>query len=240
MLERLFGRSGDASASTVGLVSPDAAQTAGRALHQLSAEYFDAGKATGDSLCSWHADGDGFHYAVGSADWVPLAVAGFCLSTNWQCAAWLDDSLRDRAGMNVDVLESWHAANRPVLHGFGSRLEQQSRLSARSWIPTGMEQDLAPLAKAGEMAELFSLTWQRYHQVSPFRVLGNTEPYERLGTHHALRHAHQANEHALERVLSWLSLWLEARGMTVDRNRQQVHLPGYRALYYRSDAEMWA
>lgn len=198
------------------------------------------GKATGDSLCLCHAHGNRFHYAVGCDDWVPLAVAGFCLTANGQCAAWLDESQRERTWMSADVLESWHAANRPVLHGFGSGLEQQSRLSARSSLLTGLEHDLAPLAKAGEMAELFSLTWQQFHPVSPFRVLGNTEPYERLGTHHAIPHAHQANEHALERALAWLSLWLEARGMTVDRNGQRVHLPGYQALYYRGSAEMWA
>jgi hypothetical protein len=239
MLQRLFGRLADASASTVGLVSHDAAQTTGRPLHQLSAEHFDAATATGDSLCSWHADGDGFHYAVGADDWVPLAVAGFCLTTSWQYAAWLDQTLCHRAWMKDDVLESWHTANRSVLLGFGARLDQQGRSSARTWPSPDTEQDLAPLLKVGEMAELFAITWQRFHVVSPFRVLGNTEPYERLGAHHALRHAHQANEHALERVLAWLSLWLEARGMTVDRNGQRVHLPGYRALYYRSSAEMW-
>ncbi|CAG4923468.1 hypothetical protein [Paraburkholderia gardini] len=178
MLQRLFGRLGDASASTVGLVSHDAAQTAGRALHQLSAEHFDVATATGDSLCSWHADGEGFHYAVGADDWVPLAVAGFFLTTNGQCTAWLDDSLRERTWMSPDVLESWHATNRPVLTGFGSRLEQQRRLPARPAVPTDLEQDLAPLAKASEMAELFALTWQRFHVVSPFRVLGDTEPYK--------------------------------------------------------------
>jgi hypothetical protein len=47
---------------------------------------------------------------------------------------------------------------------------------------------------------------------------------------------HQTNEHARERVLSWLAIWLEARGLTVDRKQQLVHLPGYEALFYQSSA----
>jgi hypothetical protein len=57
--------------------------------------------------------------------------------------------------------------------------------------------------------------------------------------HHTLRLAAQTNEHALERVLGWMALWLEARGLNVDRREQVVCLPGYQALYFRTSAEQW-
>jgi hypothetical protein len=40
--------------------------------------------------------------------------------------------------------------------------------------------------------------------------------------HHTPRLAAQTNEHALERVLEWLALWLEARGLTVDRRESNL------------------
>jgi len=42
-----------------------------------------------------------------------------------------------------------------------------------------------------------------------------------------------------KRVLAWLAIWLEARGLKVDRKSQLVHLSGYEPLYYRSSADMW-
>jgi hypothetical protein len=48
-----------------------------------------------------------------------------------------------------------------------------------------------------------------------------------------------ANEHAMQRALAWLSIWLEARGFSIDRQSHLVYLPGYQPLYYRSSAEMW-
>ncbi|MEX3969803.1 hypothetical protein [Paraburkholderia caribensis] len=236
MLDHLLRKLGYVSTSSPGLVPTSA--TRAPALHQLHAAGFSRGDAEVDALCAWHEDGDIFHYAIGRDDWAPLAVAGFCLSDNDECRAWLDEALRARVWLTHDMLAAWHGANRPVLYGCGVKLEQSGpKLQALAGV--GHEQEIAPLIRATEMAELFALTWKRHHLVSPFRKLGNSVAYNALGMHHTLRLASQTNEHALERVVEWLALWFEARGLKVDRVEKTVYLPGYQALFYRSDAQMW-
>ncbi|WP_229518149.1 hypothetical protein [Paraburkholderia terrae] len=239
MFDHLLRKLGYVPASSLGLVPNSAACSMGPALHQLHSDGFRRADADVDALCAWHGDGEGFHYAVGRDDWAPLAVAGFCLSDNDECRAWLDEALRARVWITHDMLAAWHGANRAVLYGCGARLDQ-SRPPLRPPAPgAGNEQEIAPLVRATEMAELFALTWKRHHLVSPFRKFGNSVAYNALSVHHTLRLASQTNEHALERVVEWLALWFEARGLKVDRKEKTVHLPGYQALFYRSDAEMW-
>jgi hypothetical protein len=209
-------------------------------LHRLSADAFDYGRATGDSLCFWHEDGDDFHYAVGREDWAPLAVAGFCLTSNIRCSDWLDDSLQAHTFVTHEIIGSWRFANRDVLEGFGSRLDERISFPSRLHPTTGSaEQDTIPFISVNEMAELFAMSWKRAHLVSPFLFLGNSDPYVCLDRHHVLRSVRKANEYAIERVLAWLAIWLEARGLKVDRKSQLVHLSGYEPLYYRSSAHMW-
>ena len=238
MLDRLFRRLGYVPAAAMRLLPDGAAQSLNSPLHQLHADGFDRRLADVDSLCAWHEDGEGFHYAIGRDDWAPLAVAGFCLSDNDECGAWLDEALRARVWITHDVLASWHGSNRAVLHGFGVKLDGD-RPPLRPAYASEHEQEIVPLVRATEMAELFALTWKRYHLASPFRKLGNSVAYNALGSHHTLRLASQTNEHALDRVVEWLALWLEARGLKVDHRDQTVYLPGYQALYFRSDAEQW-
>ncbi|NVI09135.1 hypothetical protein [Paraburkholderia youngii] len=238
MLKRLLHRLGYTPASTLSLVPHSAAQHGERALHQLHADGFQWSNARADALCAWHEDGEGYHYAIGRENWAPLAVAGLSLIGNGQCRAWLDETVQVRLGIGQDVLASWYSANRPVLDGLRASIDACTSPDAAASM-SGAERDIAPLLKAGEIAELFALTWRRYHLASPFSRLGNSAPYNRLAVHHALRIAAQTNLHALERALEWLTLWLEARGMRVDREAQSVELPGYQALYFRSDAGMW-
>jgi hypothetical protein len=78
------------------------------------------------------------------------------------------------------------------------------------------------------MAELFALTWQRGPASRrDFFFLANSEHYEALANHHALRMVYQAHEHAIERVMEWLATGLEARGPAVDRKRYPINVPGY-------------
>lgn len=241
MLNRLFGVLGYVPASSLRIVPEDAQQPAVEppALHRLSIREFDYGRASADAQCHWHSDGGNFHYALGRDDWVPLAVAGFCLTSSRQCLAWLDESLRLRTGVSQDVIDGWRRANQPVLQAYGSRLDQRVSFPSRQQDTGIVEMDTVPFIAVTEMAELFALAWQRAHLNSPFVFLGNSAPYVALGGHHVLRAVRDANEYALERTLEWLALWLEARGLTVDRRRHVVHMPGYQALYYRGSAEMW-
>lgn len=238
MLERFLRRLGYVPASSMRLIPEDGAQPSGPAPHQLHADGFDRARADGDALCAWHADGEGYHYAIGRDDWAPLAVAGFYLSGNDECRAWLNEALRSRVWIGHNMLDSWHGANRAVLDGFGVRIDS-NKPPLRRASASVHEQEIAPLIKATEMAELFALTWKRHHLASPFLKFGDSVAYATLSLHHAVRLAAQANEHALDRVIEWLALWLEARGLKVDRNDQTVYLPGYQALFFRSDAEMW-
>jgi len=236
MLDRVFRRFGYVPISTLSLVPHSGALPLREPLHRLHADGFERSSASTDALCAWHEDGEGAHFAIGRDDWAPLAAAGFCLTDNGECRAWLDETLRTRAWIAHDILASWHDANRDVMHGFGTRLDER-RAQEHAPSVAGSEHEIAPLVKANEMAELFALTWKRYYLSSPFQRLGNSAAFNRLAIHHTLRLAAQTNEHALERVIGWLALWLEARGMTVDRREQLVYLPGYQALYFRSDAE---
>lgn len=240
MLDLLLRKLGYVPTSSLGLVPQSAACTISPAAHQLHADGFRRVDADVDALCAWHEDGEGFHYAIGRDDWVPLAVAGFCLSENDECRAWLDETLGARVWITHDLLASWHGANRAVLYGFGVRLDENRPPLCSPAPGAGHELEIAPLISATEMAELFALTWKRYHLASPFRKLGNSVAYNSLGFHHTLRLASQTNEHAIERVVEWLALWFEARGLKVDRKERTVYLPGYQALFYRSDAEMWS
>jgi hypothetical protein len=130
-----------------------------RALHQLSADGFDYERATGDSLCFWHENGDDFHYALGRDGWAPLAVAGFCLTANRQCRARLDDILRERTWVTPEIVNSWREANGPVLDAFGSRLDERFSFPSRLHPTTGIaEHDTVPFVPVVEMAELFALT----------------------------------------------------------------------------------
>jgi hypothetical protein len=232
MLERVFRGFGYVRISTSSLVPHSEAVPLREPLHRLHADGFVRSRANTDALCAWHKDGEGYHIAIGRDDWAPLAAAGFCPTDNGECRAWLDEALRTRAWIAHDMLASWHDANRNVMRGFGTRLDERSEVA-------GSEHDIAPLIKANEMAELFALTWKRYYLSSPCQRLGNSAAFNRLALHHTLRLAAQTNEHALERVLDWLALWLEARGLTVDRREQLVYMSGYQALYFRSDSEQW-
>ena len=238
MFDRLIRRLGNMPVSPLSLVPHSAAPNMNPDLHWLHADGFRRPEADVDALCAWHEDGEGFHYAIGQNDWAPLAVAGFCLTENDECRAWLDEALCARVWITHDVLASWHRANRSALHGFGARLDE--RMAPLRTPPTvDPEHETARFIRASEMAELFALTWARHHVTSPFRRLGNSVAYNALARHHALRLASQANEHALERVVEWLAVWLEARGLKIDRKERLVYLPGYQALYFRSDAQMW-
>jgi hypothetical protein len=225
--------------STLSLVPQSDALPLREPLHRLHADGFERSCASTDALCAWHEDGEGAHFAIGRDDWAPLAAAGFCLIDNGDCKAWLDEALRKRAWIGHDMLASWHAANRDVMRGFGTRLDERS---AQQHPPSvaGSEHEIAPLVKANEMEELFALTWKRYYLSSPLQRLDNSAAFNRLAIHHTLRLAAQTNEHALERVIEWLALWLEVRGLTVDRREQLVCMPGYQPLYFRSDAERWS
>ncbi|MFL9936486.1 hypothetical protein P0D88_47620 [Paraburkholderia sp. RL18-103-BIB-C] len=242
MLDKILRKLGYVPASALHPVPDDVAQPAEppRALHQLSADAFDYERASGDSLCFWHEDGDDVQYALGRDDWVPIAVAGFCLTANRQCRTWLDDHLRARTWATPEIIDSWRLANSTVLDAFGSGLDERISFPSRLHPTTGIaEQDTVPFVPAVEMAELFALMWQRAHLVSPFLFLANSDPYVTLHSHHVLRSVHQANEHATERAVAWLSIWLEARGLTVDRKLELVRLPGYQPLSSRSYDEMW-
>ncbi|MGF6768596.1 hypothetical protein P3T18_001066 [Paraburkholderia sp. GAS199] len=238
MLDRLFRKLGYVPASSMRLLPDGAAKSPESPLHQLHADGFDRGRAEMDALCAWHKDGEGFHYAIGRDDWVPLAVAGFYLSENDQCRAWLDEALRARVWVPHAALASWYAANRVALNGLGANVDRSMEAYSAASAP-GDERAVVPLVSASEMAELFALAWKRYHLVSPFRKLGNSPAYNMLGMHHSFRLASQTNEHVLDRVVEWLALWLESRGLKVDHQERTVFVPGYEALYFRSDAEYW-
>ncbi|MGF6812787.1 hypothetical protein OKW30_008004 [Paraburkholderia sp. Clong3] len=165
-----------------------------------------------------------------------MGVAGFSLVSQQQCRTWLNENLRLRVWVGTGTLESWHAENRPVLDRIGSR-ELVSPLDLAMATDIG-EEELVPFVEAIEMAELFALAWQRARVASPFFFLANSEHYAALRDHHALRFAHEANAHALERVTEWLATWFAARGLTVDETRCLINLPGYRALFYRAPATL--
>lgn len=238
MLDRFLRKLGYVPASAMRLIPDDAARPSVSPLHQHHADGFDRSRADVDPLCAWHADGEGLHYAIGRDDWAPLAVAGFCLSGNEECRAWLDEALRARVWIPHDMLESWCTANRTALDGFGVRIDG-NRPPPRAAPAPVCELEIVPLVGAFEMAELFALTWKRQYLGSPFLKLGDSVAYTTLAMHHSVRLAAQANEHALDRVIEWLALWLEARGLNVNRRDKTVYLPGYQALFFRSDAEMW-
>jgi hypothetical protein len=124
------------------------------------------------------------------------------------------------------------------MRGFGARLDERS---AEQQAPSvaGSENEIAPLVK--RMRWRNSSRSRGSDTTSPLRSsgLGNSAAFNRLAIHHTLRLAAQTNEHALDRVLEWLALWLEARGLTIHRREQLVYMPGYQALYFRSDAAQW-
>ncbi|CAN7793969.1 hypothetical protein LJR267_009445 [Paraburkholderia hospita] len=236
MLDRLFRKFGYAPMSSMNLMPADAALPSDRpAPHRSSAEQFDFDRATRDSVSFWYSNEDEFRHAVGRDDWAPLAVVGLSLMGSRRCLQWLDEGLRASLWVTHDVLESWHTSNHSVLHRIGERLDDRISFPAYLIPATGNEeQDVVPFINAPEMAEVFSMTWHRAQLASPFVFLSSSDPYVTLNNHHVLRSVHQTNEHARERVLSWLTIWLEARGLTVDRKQQLVHLPGYQALFYQS------
>jgi hypothetical protein len=240
MLNRLFRWLGEPVSSPNLIPADDASQvvTPAAAPHRRRASAFEFDRASLDRLCYSYCDGNFYYFAVGRDDWAPLVVAGFSLVSERQCRTWLDESLRSRARVGTDALESWNAENRPVLDGMGVRLDREFASAPNPAAAGVTEMDLVPFVQAGEMAELFALTWQRAGCASPFLFPGNSEQYIALANHHALRMAYQANEHAIERVTAWLATWLEARGLTVDRQRRLVNLPGYRALFYRAPASL--
>jgi hypothetical protein len=238
MLDRLFRKLGYVPASSMLLLPDGAAQSPNSSPHRSHADGFDRNRAEIDALCAWYEDDEGFHCAIGRDDWVPLAVAGFCLSDNDQCRAWLNEALRARLWITHAVLASWYASNHVAFAGFGVRIDDIVEGYGPVSAP-GDEREIVPLVKASEMAELFAVAWRRYHLASPFRKLGNSTACNLLGMHHSFRLASQTNEHVLERVLEWLALWLESRGLRVDCREQTVFVPGYEALYFQSGWERW-
>ena len=139
MLERVLRRLGYVPTSAPSLMPHSAALPANQALHQLHAGGFARATASVDALCSWHEDGDGLHYAIGRDDWVPLAVAGLCLTDNEECRVWLDETLRARVWITHDLLASWHGANRSVLHAFGVRIDERRPQQRPLWDTSGRQ-----------------------------------------------------------------------------------------------------
>lgn len=233
MLDRFFRRLGYVPASSHQLVSA----TSEGPPHRRGAERFHFVRAKSDALCSWYVEGDDVRHAVGRDNFAPLAVVGLSLTCVARSHEWLDESLRCRASVGDDVLHSWRRANRSVLRDLGQRLDERVSFPKHLIPRTGNEErDVVPYICAAEMAEVFALSWQRAHLASPFAVLSGSAPYLTLRKHHVFRLVHQTNDHALERVLSWLAIWLEIRGLAVDRAGQVVEIPGYQALFHRSSS----
>ncbi|RZF26656.1 hypothetical protein EVC45_26945 [Paraburkholderia sp. UYCP14C] len=239
MLDRLLRRLGYVPASS--LMPVDAASQVvvpSVAPHRHRASAFEFDRASLDALCYSYSDGDFSYLAVGRDDWAPLAVSGFSLVSQPQCRTWLNENLRSRVWVGTDALESWHAENRPVFAKVGARPDRQFVSPMNLTMVTDIGEDQVPLLEASEIAELFSLAWQRARVASPFFFLANSAQYAALLGHHALRFASEANEHALERAIDWLATWFEARGLAVDRKRLLINLPGYRALFHRAPAPL--
>ncbi|OLL27235.1 hypothetical protein BTH42_33880 [Burkholderia sp. SRS-W-2-2016] len=240
MLDRLFRRLGYVPVSSLNLTPYEtASHSPAVAPHRHRASAFEFGRAKLDGLCYLYCDGDFSHLAVGRDDWAPLAVAGFSLSSQPQCRAWLNENLRSRVWVGNEALQSWHAENRPVFAKVGSRPNRQfvSPMNLAMLTDNG-EKDQVPMLEASEIAELFALAWQRARVASPFFFPVNSAQYAALLGHHALRFACEANEHALERAIDWLATWFESRGLAVDREQLLVNLPGYGALFCRAPASL--
>ncbi len=131
-------------------------------------------------------------------------------------------------------MRSWRIANVPALDSLGHRLDDAFRPAALSGSADNLERDVIPLVDATEMASMFAMTWQRAHIDSPIFFLCNSGAYAALVSHHSFRRSIMATDHALKCVFEWLALWLESRGVEVDRERKLVHLSGYQALFYRA------
>ena len=246
MLNRLFAMFGYVPAPAVSLVNDNPAHNPVPSdlplpPHREAAGMFRFVGADRDDLCFWYREGDDtYSYAVGKDDWPPLAVVGFSLAANAAFHDTLNDGIQSRLWLNSrdGILNSWRLANVDTLHSLGHRLDDVSGPVRAPVDPSNFERGVIPFVKGSEMASLFAMTWQRTHIDSPVFFLANSRAYAALVSHQAINSAIKAADQALERVFEWLAIWLESRGVEVDRESGLVYLPGYQALSYRADQSL--
>lgn len=206
--------------------------------HREAARAFRFAGAARDDLCFWYReDEDTYCYAVGKDDWAPLAVVGFSLVANRACEDALNSGIASSLWLNSrdDVLRSWRHANAVALHSLGQRPANDAGAVHALNQSSDLEREVIPSVDGAEMASLFATTWRRRYVDSPVFFLANSQAYALLHSHQAIKSSANAAAHALECVFEWLAVWLESRGVDVDRENWLVHLPGYQALFYRAD-----
>ncbi|CAE6839201.1 hypothetical protein R69746_06837 [Paraburkholderia aspalathi] len=246
MLNRLFALFGYVPAPAVSLLNDSPAHNPVASEpptppHREGAGMFHYAGAARDDLCFWYREGeDTYSYAVGKDDWPPLAVVGFSLAANAAFHDTLNDGIQSRLWLNSrdGILNSWRLANVDTLHSLGHRLDDVSGPVRAPDDTSNFERDMIPFVEGSETASLIAMAWQRTHIDSPVFFLANSRAYAALVSHQAISSAIKAADQALERAFEWLSIWLESRGVEVDRESGLVHLPGYQALFYRTDQSL--
>lgn len=183
---------------------------------------------------SFYNDTDGLHFAIGSADWMPILMAGFVLGYNQNAGMKLfSEAIAERLWLQPSspVHASWLAANEGVVQ----QIEQADAIEIAA-LPDCEETDIfVPAMFVQFSASIVSMElrtmWRRCHPRQP-TLLCTTHAHAMLSRTDMMQQARIAPQVAMTQLLEWTADWFAARGFAVDRERMLIHVPGYQPLFH--------
>lgn len=174
---------------------------------------------------------DGFHYAIGRRDWMPLMMAGFIVGGSFDGMGLISASISERLWLPVDspIHTSWLEANRQAIQRVEAIDVTESAHDDESVTEFAPEM-FSHLRAAFVSLELRTM-WRRYQPHQPEVVLISSHGYNLLHRLPLMHDARQAPKAAMNQLLDWTADWFEARGLSVNREEQLLNVPGYEPLF---------
>lgn len=175
---------------------------------------------------------DGFHYAIGRRDWMPVMVAGFLVGGNPSDGLeLLSASISERMWLSVDnpIQRSWMEANREVFQ----RLEgvDVEELVGDDESDTEFAPEMFTNLSAGVVSMELRTMWRRYQPYKPEFLLGSSHGHKLFRILPVMREASRAPEVAMNQLFDWTADWFEACGFRVNREEWLVNVKGYEPLF---------
>lgn len=216
------------------VAADDADQMEAIPAHLQAEAYFDYEKIRNkkDWWSFFYAEDDGFHYAIGRRDWMPLMMAGFVAGGNsLDGMGLIAESISTRMWISADnqIHQSWLEANRAAIERVES--VDVAKVPAEDESVTEFDSKMFIHLRASVVSMELRAMWRRYMPYRPEFMLASSMGHNLLCKLPMMRRACEAPEAAMDQLLEWTADWFEARGFRVDREERLVQVTGYEPLF---------
>lgn len=216
------------------IAADDAVQPETIPAHLQAEAHFDYSKIRNkkDWWSFFYAEEDGFHYAIGRRDWMPLMMAGFVAGGNsLDGMKLMAECISERMWISPEnqIHQSWHQANKAAIASVESVDVAEVPLEDES--ATEFDPEMFIHLRASVISMELRAMWRRYMPYRPEFMLASSMGHNLLCKLPMMRRAYEAPEAAMSQLLEWTADWFEARGFRVDREERLVQVMGYEPLF---------